>query len=95
MFNTSTVAHRCRRGASTPSLTNQSVHSAGADHDLLNVSRPFLVRLLEEGVIDHHKVGSHRRIRANDLLTYRAKREEERRAAMTELQRLSQEFDAD
>ena len=63
--------------------------------DLLNVSRPFLVKLLDEGVIDHHKVGSHRRIRANELLAYKAKRDEERRAAMTELQRLGQEFDAD
>jgi excisionase family DNA binding protein len=61
--------------------------------DLLNVSRPFLIRLLEEGVIDHHKVGSHRRIRAKDLLAYKASRGEERSTAMTELQRLSQEFD--
>lgn len=32
VFNTSTVAHRCRRGASAPSLTNQLVHSVGAHH---------------------------------------------------------------
>lgn len=63
--------------------------------DLLNVSRPFLVKLLDEGAIGYHKVGSHRRIRANELLAYKAKRDEDRRSALTELQRLGQEFDAD
>lgn len=63
--------------------------------DLLNVSRPFLVKLLNKGVIGHHKVGSHRRIRASELLAYKARRDEERRGALTELQRLGQEFDAD
>lgn len=62
---------------------------------LLNVSRPFLVGLLDKGLIDHHRVGSHRRIRAKDLLAYKAIRGEERSTAMTELQRLSQEFDRD
>lgn len=61
--------------------------------DLLNVSRPFLVSLLNEGKITHHKVGSHRRIRACDLLEYRAQRDAERSAAMRDLQRLGQEFD--
>ncbi len=63
--------------------------------DLLNVSRPFLIKLLDEGVIDHYKVGSHRRIRANQLLAYKGQRDSERREALTELQRLGQEFDAD
>ena len=61
--------------------------------DLLNVSRPFLISLLESGQIEFHKVGSHRRIRAHDLLAYRANREHERKAALADLQRLGQEFD--
>jgi excisionase family DNA binding protein len=57
------------------------------------VSRPFLISLLETGKIGFHKVGSHRRIRACDLLEFRAQRDAERSAALKELQRLGQEFD--
>ena len=50
--------------------------------DLLNVSRPYLIRLLEDKKIPFHKVGRHRRIRAEDLFSYRAKRNEERASAL-------------
>jgi len=61
--------------------------------DILNVSRPFLVRLLEGGEIPFHRVGSHRRIRADDILAYKRQRDGERRDALEDLQRLGQEFD--
>ena len=62
--------------------------------DLLNVSRPFLVAMLEEGKIPFHRVGSHRRVRASDLLAFRTARDRERADALRDLQRLGQEFDA-
>lgn len=63
--------------------------------DLLNVSRPFLISMLDDAKIPFHKTGSHRRIRACDLLDFRAKRDAERAAALRELQRLGQAFDED
>ncbi|GIU92146.1 MAG: excisionase [Acidimicrobiia bacterium] len=60
--------------------------------DFLNVSRPYLVKLLDEGVIPHHKVGTHRRVYFEDVLAYRARQEEESRSALNELARLSEEL---
>ena len=62
--------------------------------DLLNVSRPFLVKLLEDKEIPHHKVGTHRRIRAEDLFEYKHRRDGKRADALTRLARLGQRIDA-
>lgn len=53
--------------------------------DLLNVSRPHLISLLEGQKIPFKRVGSHRRIRFEDLMEYRRKDEEKRRAVLDEL----------
>ncbi len=59
---------------------------------ILNVSRPFLIRLLESGVIPFRKVGAHRRVRAEDLLSFKRKSEEDREQALRELAEISQEM---
>ena len=53
--------------------------------DMLNVSRPHLVKLLEEGVLPFHKTGRHRRVRFADLMVYRDARQRESESAMAEL----------
>lgn len=60
--------------------------------DFLNVSRPFLVKLLEEGEIPFIKVGTHRRIRFSDLMEYKKKRDAKRERALEEIAQLSQEL---
>ena len=60
--------------------------------DILGVSRPYLIRLLESGKIPFTKVGTHRRVRMTDLLAYKEQRDAERREALQELTRTSQEL---
>lgn len=51
----------------------------------LNVSRPFVIRELEAGLIPHRKVGSHRRIQFEDLHSYKEKMIAQRKDALKSL----------
>lgn len=53
--------------------------------DLLNVSRPYFIKLLEHGDISFEKVGRHRRVSATELFAYKNRRDEERRKALDDL----------
>jgi excisionase family DNA binding protein len=53
--------------------------------DLLNVSRQYLVRLLDAGKLPYTKTGKHRRVRIEAVLAFKEKRDEERKAALDTL----------
>lgn len=57
-----------------------------ADH--LNVSRPFLVKLLESGQIAFTKTGRHRRVRADDLFAFKVRRDQQRANALSDMAQL-------
>jgi excisionase family DNA binding protein len=61
--------------------------------DILNVSRPFLVKLLDRGDIPYHRVGTHRRLNVEDVLAYRELRAARRREKLRELTELSEQLE--
>lgn len=60
--------------------------------DLLNVSRPHLVKLLESNALPYHKTGKHRRVRFADLMRFKAERDRASERAMEELASQAQEL---
>lgn len=61
--------------------------------EILNVSRPFLIKLLENGTIPYHKVGTHRRVRMEDVMHYKEAIDREREAALDKLVEEAQNLD--
>lgn len=59
---------------------------------ILNVSRPFVVKLLEKGAIPHSKVGTHRRLLRSDVEAYRQKMKTIRQDQLEKLTKLDQEL---
>lgn len=59
--------------------------------DLLNVSRPYLIKLLEQGEIPFVRTGTHRRISFADIMQYKGRRDASRRKDLASLTQMSQE----
>lgn len=60
--------------------------------DFLNVSRPFLIKLLNGGTIPYSSVGKHRRIQFNDLVQYQVRRDADRRRRLAKITEIGREL---
>ncbi|WP_164104375.1 excisionase family DNA-binding protein [Candidatus Laterigemmans baculatus] len=61
--------------------------------DLIGVSRPFLIKQLDEGLIPYRRVGTHRRVLFSDLMRYKHEIDEKRTDALDELTRQAQDLE--
>lgn len=91
------IAHQAlllaREGRSAVLVTYDQDLTTQEAADILGVSRPHLVKMLDSGELPHYLVGKHRRIAAQDVLEYKRARDSRRRAALAELTAESQELD--
>jgi excisionase family DNA binding protein len=79
------VVRAMREGKTILLMPETECFTTQAAANFLGVSRPFLVELLEQGTINHHRVGSHRRVYLKDLMEYRKNRDHERRKILDDL----------
>lgn len=89
------VVPHLRRGQAVVTIPLHTELTTQEAADLLNVSRPFLIGLLDRQEIPYVKTGTHRRIRFDDLIAYMRIRDTSRRQALDRLTRLSQEYGLD
>jgi excisionase family DNA binding protein len=86
------IAEVLARGDAVSIVPVGTVMTTQQAADLLNVSRQYLVRLLDEGKLPYDRTGKHRRLKIEDVLAYKQRRDVERDAQLDELVKLSEEF---
>lgn len=72
-----------------PLATEVTTQSAA---EILGCSRPYLVKLLEEGKIEYTKIGKHRRIKYEDVIDYKKKMKEEQKNHLIEMMNKDEEL---
>ncbi|MBE9105851.1 helix-turn-helix domain-containing protein [Nostoc cf. edaphicum LEGE 07299] len=85
------IVHAMASGKAISIIPQQQELTTQQASELLNVSRPYLIKLLEQGDIHYIKVGSHRRVRFDDLMKYKQQRDIKRREGLKELTQFMQD----
>ncbi len=87
------MVRQIRRGNAVQIVTYNRDLTTQQAAEILNISRQYLIKLLERGAIPFTKTeGSHRRLRLHDVLEYRRRRTEQRRDSLNHLARASAEM---
>ena len=87
------LAHAVRELATGNGVAVVPVHHELTTYEaaaVLHVSRPHLIRMLDEDRLPSRKVGTHRRIRFDDVMAYRAREEAQREALLARISQESQ-----
>ena len=80
-------------GKSVRVVPEESEFTTQQAADFLNVSRPHVVKLIDEGSLPGYKVGAHRRVSLADLQKYKSERDASQRRAVAELTALSEDLE--
>jgi excisionase family DNA binding protein len=86
------VAEELGRGTGVSVLPLHRQLTTSEAAQLLNVSRPHVISLLERGELPFEKVGTHRRVRLADVLAYRQAQDRRRREALDDMVRQGEDL---
>jgi excisionase family DNA binding protein len=89
------VAEALRLGQGVVVMPLHSLLTTNEAAEILNVSRPHLIKQLDAGAIPFERVGTHRRIRLSELLDYKEQRDADRREALEALARQAEDLGLD
>ncbi len=89
------VVNELRSGNGVTVVPVSAVLTTAEAAEMLNVSRPHVVKLLDQGDLPHHMAGTHRRVNVADVLTYRDQRDQVRADALAEMHQIADEAGMD
>jgi excisionase family DNA binding protein len=85
------AAHELAAGNGVAIMPVESMLTTQQAADILNISRPHLIKMLEAGTMPFRMVGTHRRIRLQDVIEYQRRQDDETQQALANMSQLAVE----